>query len=544
MATLPTASEKQDSRRTLIAGLMLAMLFGSLDNTIMGTAIPKIVGEFGGIDRMTWLTTAYMLSSTSIVLITGKLADLMNRKVIYTVGIGIFMLGSILSGMATSMNQLIWSRGLQGIGSGIMMPMAMIIIGSIFTGAQRAKWQGVFGSVFGLSSIIGPQLGGWIVDSLNWRWVFYINLPVGILAIILINRGLRSVHHTQKIRLDIGGITTMVLGVTSLLLALSMGGKDYTWDSWQILSLFGIAIVSLTSFLFIENRVPEPILPIHLLKNKTFALLSGLGFLMSIGMFGAIAFVPLFMQGIIGMSASNSGTVMTPMMLSLIVASTIGGRIVKKTGIKPLMGLGMILIGGAFYLLSTMDMHTTQLWAMSYMSMLGLGIGLVMPLTTLALQEVFPKSELGVVTSSSQFFRQIGGTFGITILGAVMNYQSTQILKEKLVPLLDKFSSHAHTMIQKLESMILHDPQSLYSTLLNPEALQKIPVQIQQTLVPHLKESLVFALNSVYLYGLIFIGTGFLLTLFLKNIRPGLKEQNRKEEENGVEEPIVSSASI
>ncbi|KQL48689.1 MFS transporter [Brevibacillus choshinensis] len=510
--------EQMKNRGLLIVGLLVAMLFAALDGTIVGTAMPRIVGELGGLGVMTWLTTAYMLTSTTVVPIAGKLADMVGRKSVYVTGLVIFMIGSMLCGMAQTMNQLIFFRALQGIGGGIMMPMAMIIIGDIFTGEQRAKWQGVFGAIFGLSSIVGPQVGGWIVDSLDWRWVFYINLPVGIIATVLISIALKSYKATGPVKIDIWGMFTMIAGVVSLLLGLTFGGKDYAWGSWQIVSLFAAAVVFLTSFILIESRVSEPILPLRLFKNKSFSLLSGIGFLMSVGMFGAIMFVPLFMQGVVGISASESGTVMIPMMLSMMLTSIFGGRLVHKLGMRTQMLIGMIAMSVGFWLLSGMGIDTTKLSAMSYMVVLGLGMGLVMPLITIALQESFPKSELGVVTSSSQFFRQIGGTFGMTILGAVMNVQSSGLLNAKLVPYLEKLPEQSHDMVQQMESMIATNPQSLYSMMYSPETLAQIPAAIRDTLLPILKSSMVESLHHVFLYGMVFVLIGAICTFFLGKI--------------------------
>ncbi len=521
------------NRGLLITGLLVAMLFAALDGTIVGTAMPRIVGELGGLGVMTWLTTAYMLTSTTVVPIAGKLADMIGRKSVYVTGLILFMIGSMLCGMAQTMNQLIFFRALQGIGGGIMMPMAMIIIGDVFTGEQRAKWQGVFGAIFGLSSIVGPQVGGWIVDSLNWRWVFYINLPVGILATVLISVALRSYKATGPVKIDIWGMFTMVAGVVSLLLGLTFGGKDYPWGSWQILSLFAAAIIFLTSFILIESKVSEPILPLRLFKNKTFSLLSGIGFLMSVGMFGAIMFVPLFMQGVIGISASESGTVMIPMMLSMMLTSIFGGRLVHKLGLRTQMLIGMITMSVGFWLLSGMEMDTTKLSAMTYMVVLGLGMGLVMPLITIALQESFPKSELGVVTSSSQFFRQIGGTFGMTILGAVMNVQSSGLLGTKLVPFLEKLPEQSHEMVDQMEGMIATNPQGLYSMLYSPETLAQIPAAIRDTLLPILKTSMVESLHHVFMYGMVFVLIGAVCTFFLGKI--SISNPAKKQEAQQIE---------
>ncbi|NUK29830.1 MFS transporter [Parageobacillus sp. VR-IP] len=519
-------------RNILITGLIIAMLFGALDGTIVGTAMPRIVGELGGLSLMTWLTTAYMLTSTTVVPIAGKLADLLGRRVIYVTGLVIFMVGSALCGMANDMTELIICRGLQGIGGGIMMPMAMVVIGDVFTGKERAKWQGVFGGLYGLASVIGPQIGGFIVDHLNWRWVFYINLPVGILATIFIAMGLSKYKAEGPVKFDLAGMFTMVVGVVSLLLALTFGGDKYEWTSWQIIALFAAALVFLTLFVFVERKAEEPILPMHLFKHRTFIVLNGIGFLMSVGMFGAIMFVPFFMQGVVGVSATQSGTIMTPMMITMIIGSIVGGRTVYKIGVKSQLFIGMAVLAAGFGLLSTMGVDTSKFTATLYMIVLGLGMGLVMPILTLALQESFPKSELGVVTSSSQFFRAVGGTFGITVLGAIMNHRSSQLLDDRLMPMLRSLPPQAKGMVDRFAHMIHDDPQGLYSVLLSPEALAKIPPQMRETFVPILKQSLVDSLQSVFLFGLIFVIGGTVLVFGLKKIKLSDRRQLQETAKN------------
>ncbi|UQZ48959.1 multidrug efflux MFS transporter MdtP [Bacillus sp. PK3-037] len=531
---------KQSKRTLLITGLIIAMFFSALDGTIVGTAMPKIVGDLGGLSMMTWLTTAYLLTSTTVVPIAGKLADLLGRRIVYVSGLLIFMAASALCGMANNMTELIIFRGLQGIGGGIMMPMAMIVIGDLFTGKQRAKFQGVFGAIYGLASVIGPQIGGWIVDSLNWKWVFYINLPVGIIAVIFIARGLQGRQQTGPINFDIAGIFTMIVGVVSLLLALSFGGKDYAWGSWQILGLFALALIGIVSFIIVESKAKEPILPMYLFKNRTFTFLNLIGFFMSIGMFGAITFVPFFMQGIVGVSASESGTIMTPMMISMIITSIIGGQLVYKVGIKPQIITGMIVMAGGFLLLTTLDLDTSKLVATSYMAIIGLGMGLVMPILTLALQESFSKEELGVVTSSSQFFRSIGGTFGITMLGAVMNARSGSLLTDKLVPYLDSLPAQASSFASQLKGMIDTNPQGLLQSLFSPDAIKQIPAAFSSHIMPILKTSLMDSLHSVFYTGLIFIAVGAVFTLFLKPIKLSNKktgEQVKEKAAQAVESP-------
>lgn len=531
---------KQSKRTLLITGLIIAMFFSALDGTIVGTAMPKIVGDLGGLSMMTWLTTAYLLTSTTIVPIAGKLADLLGRRIVYVSGLIIFMATSALCGMANNMTELIIFRGLQGIGGGIMMPMAMIVIGDLFTGKQRAKFQGVFGAIYGLASVIGPQIGGWIVDSLNWKWVFYINLPVGIIAVIFIARGLQGRQQTGPINFDIAGIFTMIVGVVSLLLALSFGGKDYAWDSWQILGLFALALIGIVSFIIVESKAKEPILPMYLFKNRTFTFLNLIGFFMSIGMFGAITFVPFFMQGIVGVSASESGTIMTPMMISMIITSIIGGQLVYKIGIKPQIITGMLVMAGGFLLLTTLDLDTSKLVATSFMAIIGLGMGLVMPILTLALQESFSKEELGVVTSSSQFFRSIGGTFGITMLGAVMNARSGNLLTDKLVPYLDSLPAQASSFAAQLKGMIDTNPQGPPQSLFSPDAVKQIPAAFSSHIVPILKTSLMDSLHSVFYTGLIFIAVGAVFTLFLKPIKLSNKKAEDQQEKEKAAKAVES----
>lgn len=529
-----TTTHTHNNRTLVLIGLIIAMFFSALDGTIVGTAMPKIVGDLGGLSMMTWLTTAYLLTSTTVVPIAGKLADLLGRKSVYVAGLIIFMAASALCGMANNMTELIIYRGIQGIGGGIMMPMAMIVIGDLFTGKERAKFQGVFGAIYGLASVIGPQIGGWIVDALNWKWVFYINLPVGILATIFIAIGLQGRKNTGPIYFDISGMVTMIVGIVSLLLALSFGGKDYAWDSWQILGLFALAVIGLVSFVIVETKSKEPILPMYLFKNRTYLFLNLVGFFMTIGMFGAVTFVPFFMQGILGVSATQSGTIMTPMMISMIITSIIGGQVVYKVGIKPQIVTGMLIMAAGLFLLTTIDMGTSKLVATSYMAVIGIGLGFVMPTVTLALQESFSKQELSVVTSSNQFFRSIGGTLGITILGAVMNSKSGTLLTDKLVPFLNTLPAQAGPLVSKLKDMIATNPQGLFQMLFSAETMKKMPSFLTDKMVPILKTSLMDSLHSVFFVGLGFAVAGAVCTLFLKQIKlSGKKAGNPEEGEKG-----------
>lgn len=507
-------------RNMLLVGLFLGMFFASLDQTVVGTAMPRIIGELDGLGIYVWVTTTYMLTSTTIVPIAGKLADIYGRRIMYVGGIFTFMLGSALCGTAQTMTQLIIFRGLQGVGGGIMMPMAMTVIGDVFPPEKRAKWQGVMMSVFGLSSVIGPTIGGWMVDHTTWRWVFYINLPVGILAAVTIYLGLQGEKRMkEKVVIDYAGAVTLVVGVVCFLLGLSLGGKEYPWGSWQITGLFSVAFIFLLAFVMIEKRAEDPILSLQLFENKVFTAVNVVGFLMGLGMFGAIMFLPLFMQGVIGISATKSGNTMIPMMLAMMLTSILGGQLVTRIGFRPQLTAGMGFMAVGFYLLSTMTVNTTQLTAIFYIVFLGLGMGLVMPTLTIALQAAFPPEQRGVVTSSSQFFRQIGGTLGVSLLGVVMNHRSIGLLQQEFFPIIKGIPGFQTGLMGNMLEKAQSNPQSLFTALLSPETLKMIPQQLQQVFLPPLKTALADSLHLVFLVAMGISVLGMVASFLMGNVK-------------------------
>nr|WP_236588305.1 MDR family MFS transporter [Tumebacillus amylolyticus] len=507
-------------KRTLvIIGLLLGLFFSSLDQTVVGTAMPTIIGQLGHIELLTWITTAYLLTSTSVVPIAGKLADIFGRRSLYLIGMVVFIIGSALCGMADSMMQLTIYRAIQGIGGGMLMPLAMTIIGDITTGASRAKFQGMFMAVFGLSSVLGPQLGGWIVDNWNWHWIFYINLPFGIVATIFIWLGLEGSFVKKQVSIDWFGIVTMVVSIVSLLLALSLGGKDYGWGSWQIVSLFAGFAVFLILFLVAETKAKDPIMPLNLFRNRIFTIVNLIGFLMALGMFGAMTFTPLLMQGVVGMSATKAASVMTPMMFGMIVTSILGSRLLIKVGLRPMLIAGMAVMMLSFYLFGQLGLETTQLKASIEMVLLGLGMGLIMPSLGIALQEAFPMEMRGTVTSSNTFFRQIGGTVGISLLGAIFNSRSVSDIGNQLDPVLSKMGPNS----EKLLDMAHNNPQGLYSSLLNVDFLKALPQQIADLftnqVTPVLKTSLLDSLHSIYSVCIWFALLGLIVSLFVGKVK-------------------------
>jgi EmrB/QacA subfamily drug resistance transporter len=407
----------------VLAGVILAMLLSSLDQTIVSTAMPTIVHELHGLEHISWVFTAYMLGSTVTVPIYGKLSDMFGRRNLYILGILLFMGGSILCGISGSMNQLILFRAIQGIGGGAMMVNSFAIIGDVFPPAERGKYQGLIGGVFGLSSIGGPLLGGWITDHVSWRWVFYVNIPLGIIAILVLSAALPKIaRHDKDRNIDFAGAFLLITALVPLLLSLVWGGSLYPWASWQIALFIIISFVSILLFIRTEKKAQNPILSLNLFQNKVFLVSVFAMFLTAMGMFGAIIYIPLFSQGVIGGSATHAGLVLTPMMLALVTSSAISGQIISRTGKYKMLAItGTAITVLALFLFSTIDETTRNPMLIFRMIVLGFGLGSTMPIFTLAVQSAFGKERLGEVTAGTQLFRSIGGTVGTAILGGIMN---------------------------------------------------------------------------------------------------------------------------
>ncbi len=432
----------------VLSGVLLAMLLGALDGTIVGPAMPQIVQELGGMSMLAWVFTIYSLTSTITIPIVGKLSDLYGRKWFYLSGISIFLLGSALSGASgeqwlnqlfisltgqpNAMLQLIIFRGIQGVGGGMMMANGMAVIGDLFEARERARYQGLMGAVFGLASVFGPALGGWLTDSVSWRWIFYINIPFGILALTVLARTMPRPEGGQQHRVDWWGATALTAGLVPLLLALNWGGSAYEWNSPTILALLGAAAVMLVIFVLRELKASEPILDIRLFKDRSFSASMGVLFLSGVGMFGSIMFLPTFMQIVQGRSASSSGALLMPMMLGLVGASIITGQLIARTGKYKVYGLfGLAAAALGLYLLSQLTVSTGQLFVIVSMILVGGGIGVTMPLFTISLQSQF-RDRIGEVTGALQFFRSIGGTVGVALLGGVMNAAMRSTLAERI----------------------------------------------------------------------------------------------------------------
>jgi EmrB/QacA subfamily drug resistance transporter len=408
--------------RAVFAGLMLAMLLASLDQTIVATALPTIVADLGGLEHISWVTTAYLLASTASTPLYGKLGDLYGRKRVFQVAIVIFLGGSALCGLSQSMLELILFRAVQGLGGGGLIVGAQAIIGDVVSPRERGRYQGIFGAVFGVSSVAGPLLGGFFVEHLTWQWIFYVNLPIGAIALVVIAAVLPASAARRSHSIDWLGTALMASGVSCLILFLSLGGSSQAWDSPQSIALGVGGVVLTVLFVLAERRAAEPILPLTLFRNRVFAVASAIGFVVGFGLFGAVTFLPLFMQVVNGASATGSGLELVPLMVGVLVTSIASGQVIARTGrYKPFPIAGTALAAGGFALLSTMDPSTTTAQRSLYMLVLGLGLGMTMQVLVLAVQNAVDYRDLGVATSGATFFRSIGGSFGVAIFGAIFS---------------------------------------------------------------------------------------------------------------------------
>jgi EmrB/QacA subfamily drug resistance transporter len=478
--------------RVIFGALMLGMLLAALDQTIVSTALPKIAGELNGLQHISWVVTAYLIASTVTTPLYGKLSDLMGRKPVFLAAITIFLIGSLLAGAAQSMVQLVAFRFVQGAGAGGLMTLAMTIIADIVPPRQRGKYQGYLGGLFAVSSVVGPLLGGFITDNLSWRWVFYVNLPIGIVALAVIAAVLHLPRHRIEHKIDWLGAGLLTAGVSALILAISWGGTEYAWASTQVIGLAVAGLVVLAGFLFVEQRAVEPVIPLALFKNRTVTLGAGASGVVGFSMFAGLTFLPLFMQVVLGQTATNSGLQLLPLMIGLLATTTVIGRLITRSGHYkryPLVGSLVIALG--LGLLSTIGADTDQVIIWIFMALLGAGLGSCMQVLVLAVQNAVGRSELGTATALTSFLRSMGGSFGVALGGAVFSNRL------------------AHYLTADLPKGTGITADQLRG---NPASIAKLPEKIHAPII----DSFASAIGDVFLMGIPFAIIAFLLIAGLR----------------------------
>lgn len=408
-------------QKVITFGLMMGLFLAALEGTVVSTAMPTIVAQLGGLEVYSWVFSIYMLSSTTTIPIFGRLSDLYGRKPVYFLGVALFLAGSALSGQAQNMTQLILFRALQGTGAGAVGPVTFTIIGDIFSLEQRARMQGFFSSVWGVSSVLGPLVGGFLVDHVSWRWVFYLNLPFGLLAVAMIALVLREpLQQREPGTVDYRGAALLIASVLSLLYALLQGGQAVPWTDPQILGLMGFSALALAAFVWVERHAAHPLIPLDMFRDRLFAIAVGHEFLAGFALFGVVSYIPLFVQGALGTSATRAGATLTPMSVVWSVGSILAGNLLLRHGPSRLVITGTASLLAGASVLALIDERTSQLIVAAALAVMGFGMGMILTSYLVSVQNRVPRGRMGVATSSLQFVFQIGGTVGVSVLGAVM----------------------------------------------------------------------------------------------------------------------------
>lgn len=503
----------------IMISIMAAMFFAAINMTIVSTSLPKILSSIGGMDYLDWVFTIYMLSATITAMLVGKLSDIYGRKIFILTGIGVFMTGAFLSGTADTIFQLISYRAIQGLGGGMIMSCAFATIGDLFSPRERGRWAGAMGAVFGLSSLFGPTLGGYIVDNYDWHWIFWIFLPIGFIAFALIWRLYPAHEQKEKEKVDYLGAIILAVIISSLLLGFSWAGNKYDWVSVEIIGLFSTTIIATILLIIVENRVQSPILPMFLFKNKIFVVSNVAGLLLGMGMFGTVMFVPFYVQGVQGETATISGLVEMVMTLSMVGASAIAGNMITKTGKYKIIALiGLIVMAGGLLANSFLQVDSGFTRIIPQLIVIGIGLGMTMPVFQLTVQNSVEHKYLGVATSAMQVFRQIGGTIGVALMGTVMSNIMKNQLEGKQSETVPAMPSG---MGQSENLKGLQDPQ----LLMDPAAIDKMRTDLPEQFLPTfdsfvmvLREALNTSLTGVFFFCSMIILIAFVVTIFLQEI--------------------------
>ncbi|OZQ77766.1 MDR family MFS transporter [Paenibacillus odorifer] len=512
--------EHLSSKRKLsiMIAIMAAMLFAAINQTITSTAMPRIIAILDGMDYYTWTINIYLLTSTIATVLVGKLSDMFGRKPFLLAGILLFMVGAFLTGTSSDVYQFIIYRGIQGVGAGIIQSTAFTAVGDLFPPRERGKWMGLMMAVFGFSSVLGPTLGGFLIDNMDWHWLFWIFLPLGVVAFVMILTLFPKGKRGESTSIDYLGSLLMTTTIVPLLLAFTWAGTEYDWGSSQILGLLAGTVVSALLFILVESKAKNPILPLHLFKNSVVTISNIIGFIMNFGMMGAMIYLSFFVQGVLGISATYAGYVTMPMSIVMVVASALTGQKMAKKGKYKryaLIGIPIMIAG-----MTIMVFMNNVPMAVLSMIVFGLGLGLGMPVFSLATQNAVSHTELGVVTASSQLFRNLGGTIGIAVMGTVMSNSLTKNLKEAL----QSSSAPDFTQIDpKLAEQMLSfaNPQALMNKPLLEQTQASLPTDVQPVflqMIEGIRDALGQTLSSVFLTGTIVLVVAFVLVFFLKEL--------------------------
>jgi EmrB/QacA subfamily drug resistance transporter len=489
------AGKQPKSVRVVLLALMIAMMLAMLDNMIVGTAMPTIVGELGGLQHLSWVVTAYTLATAAATPLWGKLGDMYGRKGAFMTSIVIFLVGSALSGMAQNMGELIGFRAIQGLGAGGLMVGVMAIIGDLIPPRERGKYQGMMAGVMALAMIGGPLVGGTITDNWGWRWAFYINLPLGVVALAAISAVLHLPKKRAKARIDYLGAALLTVGISSIVLVTTWGGSEYAWTSARIMELIAIGVAALVGFVFWQTKAAEPIVPLHIFRSRNFSLMSLIGFITGFVMFGAVLFLPLYQQSVQGASATNSGLLLLPMLGAMMVVSLIAGRVTTNSGrykVFPVVG-GALMISG-LYLLSLMDTGTSRVTSGLYMAVLGAGMGCLMQITMLVAQNSVEMKDMGVASSSTTLFRTLGSSFGVAIMGALFNNRVQHVMAERAGALGSKITEQ--------------------SAQLDAKSLQKLPAVAREAY----QHAVSAGTHSAFLLGSVVAVVALVAAVFVKEV--------------------------
>lgn len=503
----------------ILIAVMSGMFLAALDQTIVGTALPQIISDLNGLNEIGWVVSAYLLAAAVATPITAKLSDIYGRKVMFFVNVIIFLIGSLVCGLSDSMWMLIAGRAIQGVGGGGLLAGAFTIIGDIFPPRERGKWIGLLGATFGIASVIGPTLGGWLTDNLSWHWVFLVNLPVGLIAMAIAAHALPNIKRDFTGKIDWLGALGVAATVIPFLLALVWGGDKYDWSSPQIIGLFAMSLICLPIFVFIESRASDPILPLRLFKERTFSLGNLIVMLAFLSLFGAVLYIPIFVQTVQGSTATNSGLILLPLMAANVVANIAAGQFVSRTGrYKGLVMLSLLTTAAGMFVLSTLEYNSANSKVILGMVLVGLGLGPSFSVIPTMIQNAFPNRDLGVVTGAVTFFRTVGGAIGASLLGAVFN----RVLQDKL-------SSISTQNIPGQFAEKLKDPnfvqnyqavegaRSALQSLPLPAAIKAGIIQGFEAFVSASKVALTDAIVAVFFLAGILIVIAFILMAFVPN---------------------------